>query len=38
VQPRRRNSKSKIGIGIPNSQSRIHPVAPIIPAFSFDFM
>jgi hypothetical protein len=28
VQPRNRKINSKIGIGIPNSQSKIYPVAP----------
>jgi hypothetical protein len=28
VHPRRRNSTSRIGIGIPRSQSKIHPIFP----------
>src|SRR6266513_1965156 len=28
VQPRRRKIRSKTGIGIPNSQSKMYPVAP----------
>ena len=28
VQPRRRKIRSKIGIGIPRSQSKMYPVAP----------
>src|SRR5205809_685238 len=29
VQPRSRKIKSKIGIGIPRSQSKMYPVAPV---------
>jgi hypothetical protein len=38
VQPRRRKIRSRIGIGIPNSQSKMYPVAPVIGTVSFNFM
>ncbi len=34
VQPRSRKIKSKIGIGIPRSQSKMYPVAPACLNFS----
>jgi hypothetical protein len=38
VQPRRRKITSRIGSGIPSSQSKIYPVAPACLILSFKFI
>ena len=38
VQPRSRKNKSKIGIGIPRSHSKIYPAAPICSNRSFSLI
>src|SRR5205807_4740785 len=38
VQPRSRKNKSKTGIGIPRSHSKIYPAAPVSLIRSFSFM